>query len=97
MTNLSTHIDPNRFRLFEKDKYDKKWDIFLDTKEKSHLWRYQIKEKLGEETPLVCEDCKEEVEYAMDGFGYDCLCSGCWGEKLWGDDSVKNRFEILDL
>ena len=48
MNNLSTNIDSNRFRLFEKDKYSKKFDIFLDKKDHSHLWRYQIKEKLGD-------------------------------------------------
>jgi len=42
--------DANRYYLFERDKHENKdWDVFLDRKEKKHLWRYEILEKIDDE------------------------------------------------
>ena len=47
-----------RYYLFEKDEHDEKWDVFLDRKDNTHLWRYQITE--NKEEPVI-EDCVESV------------------------------------
>ncbi len=88
--------DPARFQLFEKDKYNKKWDVFLDTKDHTHLWRYQIKDKIEEEistfeiasSNMFSEPLTKKFLHLS---GRDDLI-----EKI-EENKIDNRFDILDL